>query len=237
MLDRDTDRVLGAILRPGHYRALVNTFRVQSHPVDALRRYVFGTGAYPWDQTVRTPIGVVGVRLHHPHDARTLNEIFCRLDYGRGGERVVVDLGANIGLASLFFLTRRPDSVVYAVEPVPTNIARLRDNLVDFSDRLHLDTRAVGVTTGPASFLVEDTGRYGGLAAYVDLDQGRPITVECVAIAPLLEEILDREGAIDLVKIDTEGSEAALVSAIPASLRPHIGSIIWEQRNATIGRL
>ncbi len=141
---------------------------------------------------------------------------------------MVVDIGANIGLASLFFLTRRPDTVVHAAEPVPRNGERLRANLADFAERVHLDTRAVAPAGGRAQFFVEDSGRLGGLREFVPHDRGENITVDCVAMGDYLEQVLDAEGRIDLVKIDTEGSERALVAAIPAHLRQYIAHIVWE---------
>lgn len=234
LLGRDSRRVLLAATRPAHYRAALNTVRVYRRPVEGMSRYLGESGAYPWSPQLRTPTGVIAPTLHGPQDVRTVNEIFCRLDYGRGGQRVVVDLGANIGLSALFFLTRRPDCVVHAVEPAPVNQTRLRANLAPYADRVHLDHRAAAPHGGHADFLVESTGRLGGLAAYTGARVGSTITVETVAVADLLAGVLEREGRIDLVKIDTEGSERVLVDAIPAEQRARIGAIVWENNDGTV---
>jgi FkbM family methyltransferase len=176
---------------------------------------------------------VVTPTLFGRQDVYTLNEIFCRLDYGRGGQRVVVDIGANIGLASLFFLTRRADAVVYGVEPVPRNIERLSANLADYSSRFRLETRAVAPSGGKAKFFVEDTGRLGGLREFSSREGGQEIIVECLPIAEYLQAVLDAEGHIDVVKVDTEGSERPLIAAIPENLRQHIGEIVWENNDGT----
>lgn len=216
-----------------HYRALARTFRVQSSPLEALARYLIGRGEYPWRPTVRTPMGPATPTLFSRQDVYTLNEVFSRLDYGPGGQRVVVDIGANIGLASLFFLTRRPDAVVYGAEPVPRNIERLRTNVAPYADRFHLETRAIALNVGQAQFFVEESGRLGGLREFVPHDRGQNITVDCLPIAEYLRSVLDAEGHIDLVKIDTEGSERALVDAIPPDMRQHIGQIVWENNDDT----
>lgn len=234
VLGRDAGRVFHALGRGDHYLAVARTFRVHQNPVDALSRYLVNRGRYPWTPTVRTPLGPVHPTIYSQQDVFTLNEIFCRYDYGSGGPRIVVDLGANIGLASLFFLTRRADSVVYASEPVQRNLDRLRINLDPFVGRFHVDERAVSTRSGQADFLVEETGRLGGLSEFSDGREGDTITVDCVPIAELIGGILEREGRVDLVKIDTEGNEKVLVDAIPSGMRSSIGAIVWENNDGTV---
>jgi FkbM family methyltransferase len=161
-------------------------------------------------------------------------EIFCRRDYGDGGGEIVVDLGANIGVASLFFLTRRRDARVYCYEPDPRNSERLRGNLERFADRYELAEAAVAVESGRVKFLQEHTGRYSGIAA-ISNRAGSEIEVESVAIADVIERVLVREGRIDVLKVDTEGNEAELVRAIPPSQSARIREIYFET-NAPDGR-
>jgi FkbM family methyltransferase len=233
IMGRDASKLARAARRTNTYKAVGRTFTVCGQPVQMLSRYLFDVGVYPWSPTLNTATGQVTPTLYSQADVLTVNEIFCRHDYGSGGERVVVDLGGNIGLAALFFLTARPDSVVYSAEPVPRNIARLRANLADFDDRFHLDTRAVSTTGGEAEFLIEATGRLGGLAEFSSR-AGQPITVDCVPIADYLEQILDTEGGhVDLLKVDTEGSEGPLIAAIPVGIRRNIGTIVWEDHGRT----
>jgi hypothetical protein len=52
------------------------------------------------------PLGRIEVTLADRHDLQTVNEVFCRRDYGSSAHRTVVDIGANVRLATLFFLTR-----------------------------------------------------------------------------------------------------------------------------------
>jgi hypothetical protein len=82
------------------------------NPLSALARYVTNRGTYPWRPKLRTPMGTIEVTLVDRHDLLTVNEIFCRWDYGSQARRVVVDIGANVGLATLFFLTRSTDAQV-----------------------------------------------------------------------------------------------------------------------------
>ncbi len=218
-------RVLRALAGPQHYRALANMARVYPDPRDALARYLWGAGDYPARVAVRTPAGVVRPCLYTGHDMLTLNEVFCRLDYACGADpRVVVDIGSNIGLSALYFLTRRSRPVCYLYEPDPRNVARLRDNLAEYADRWTLDEVAVAAAGGRVRFGTEPTGRYGG----VGVAGTNVIEVDCVAINDVLEHALVREGRIDVVKLDTEGLEVATVRAMDPALLRHVGAIFME---------
>lgn len=64
------------------------------------------------------------------------DEIFVDEVYLRGGivlkeDAVVFDVGANIGMFSLFVGARCPSAQVYAFEPVPEVFARLKQNVED----------------------------------------------------------------------------------------------------------
>ena len=230
MRPTDRRRLRRGLTRAQSYRSLVAMARVSTEPVSALRRYVdSGHGEYPWTTTLRTPVGRVSVTLPHSHDVRTVNEVFCRHDYGSGVPRVVVDVGANIGVASLYFLSRDPQVRVHAYEPVPANLTALRTNLAPFADRVVVDERAVSPAGGPAEFLIEDVGRYSGLAEFYEHDlERRSVVMETVALADLLDAVFEAEGRIDLLKIDTEGSEAALVAAIRPDQWARIGEVRYE---------
>lgn len=222
---RSPRRIARALAGPQHYRALVNMLWTYPRPLDALARYLLGRGRYPARVAVRTPAGVVRPTLYSAHDMLTLNEVFCRLDYAPEGDpRVVVDVGSNIGLSALYFLTRRARPFCFLYEPDPRNTARLRENLSGYADRWELTEAAVAAAAGRVRFGTEATGRYGG----VGVDGTGAITVDCVAVNDVLERALTRRGFVDLVKLDTEGLELDTVRAMDPALLHHVGQIVME---------
>ena len=223
---RSGHRIWAALGERQHYRALANMVRYYARPVDALLRYVVGRGTYPARVEVRTPLGRVRPQLYSRHDMLTLNEVFCRLDYAlERPARVVVDLGSNIGLSALYFLTRQARPFCYLYEPDPRNVTRLRDNLADYTGRYELTEAAVAARAGRVRFETEPTGRYGRVA---DVTDAAAITVDCLAINDVLERALVRSGTIDLVKIDTEGLELDTVRAMDPALLRHVRAIVFE---------
>lgn len=235
LLGRTPQRLVAAPFRPVNYAMLRKVLRVVGSPVEFLRRYAFRAGTYPWDLVLRTPLGAVEVRLYSRHDLFTVAETFCRGDYDATDPEVVVDVGANIGLVSLYFLTRRSDCWVSCFEPDPVNIPRLTHNLRAFADRFEVRELALADVAGTVEFVQEETGRYGGLPAY-STRPGRRITVEAVTPA-VLRAVLARHHRVDLLKISTEGSEPSVIEAIPDDVRIGIGTILYKDRVARVWRL
>ena len=226
ILDRDPMRIVRAPFEVRHRAALRNLLRVVEPGPEALARYLSQRGGYPWEIGLRTPTGRVRATLYSRHDLLTVNEVFCRGDYGFQAPRLIVDVGANIGLATLFWLSRRPDAKVYCYEPDPVNVERLRRTLRGYEDRYVLAQAAVGAVAGRARFAAD--GRYGKLSETGELE------VEVVALAPEIARIEAAEGRrVDLLKIDTEGSERELVAALGSSRRPEV---VWEDNAGLVRR-
>jgi FkbM family methyltransferase len=213
------------LLRPRNYLALWRMRRVYPDLRESASRYLFGTGQYPWACPLRTPAGIVAPTLYGRDDAWTVNEVFCRQDYAVDGSiRAVVDVGSNIGISALYFLTRNPHCRAWLYEPVPRNVERLRANLAGYEDRYALREVAIAEREGRAEFGIEDSGRYGGLG----VRGADTIEVTCLAINDALEEVLDGVPAVDVLKIDTEGTELAIMGAIRPELLRRVRLVYLE---------
>ncbi len=224
--NRSWRAVRRAPLQSGHYRALAGMVLSYPHFWQCLYRFLTGGGRYPYRCRIRTPLGEVAPLLRTSHDLSTVNEIFCRRDYEASSTlRVAVDVGANIGIASLYFLTRNDSARVYAFEPNPANIPQLRENLRGYEDRLSLEQVALHVRDGAAAFSVEPTGRYGRIA---DSAGSSTIAVTCREINDALREVIAREGEIDMLKIDTEGTELELVETLAGDVLDATATICYE---------
>ncbi|MFH9427482.1 amino acid adenylation domain-containing protein [Streptomyces sp. NPDC017615] len=86
-------------------------------------------------RTAGRPLNVEDIAGINPHETRYLfDEIFVQQTYLRGGitlreDAVVVDVGANIGMFSLFVDRACPGARILAFEPLPEAHARLTENL------------------------------------------------------------------------------------------------------------
>ena len=222
-------RPVGVILRSlvgrQHYEALAGMARTLPQFADCFSRYLLGRGSYPFQVAIRTPSGRIRPTLYSHADMLTVNEVFCRLDYRVPDDlKVAVDIGSNIGLSALYFLTRNRSSRAYLFEPVPRNIERLTGNLAAFRDRYALSPVAIADRSGDAAFGVEPSGRYGGLT----VEAREHIKVRCLHVNEALSGILGKEREVDVLKIDTEGTEWQIVQCIAPEIRERIGLILLE---------
>ena len=127
----------------------------------------------------------------------------------------VYDIGANVGLHTLFY-SHVADRVV-AFEPAPAAFARLSDN-IRLNNRTNITTMNVALSdrTATLDFLDNGVGQTGTLITSATHAQGfRKIQVP----AHRLDD-LDLP-APDLLKIDCEGAEMQVLRGAEATLRKH----------------
>lgn len=150
-------------------------------------------------------------------DAVTLHEVFIDAEYQAVLQfaphkvRGILDLGANVGLASRWFLQAWPSAQIVAVEPNPGNVKLLRRNLqvVGHDSTPHRVFHAfVGGWSRDAVLQTRGEGfaNEGKLSSDAPIG-GQPM-VPVLTPAQLLEAT---ELQIDLVKIDVEGAEQELL--------------------------
>jgi FkbM family methyltransferase len=124
---------------------------------------------------------------------------------------VILDVGAHIGLATLFFRAKYPDSWIVSIEAHPTTARRLRQNVRGLGNVCVLE-RALAGETGIAELYPADATVSSSL---LPRGRGRPVTVKTSTLPALLAELdVDR---VDLLKLDIEGAEWSAL-AVPGAL-------------------
>jgi FkbM family methyltransferase len=222
---RDWFSLRYVLARKETYVALVRAFRVFDQPFSVLRDELFSSSLHRDRLSVRTPIGRVQIRLNGPVDMSTVMGVFCREDYRLDRDaRIIMDIGANIGIASLYFLTRSSKPFVYAYEPVPGNIQTFRENTLAYSSRCKLFRTAVAGRSGTGSFGIEPTGKFGGFK----LAAAARIEVPCTSINDELERVLSEHGRVDCLKVDVEGTETEILSSIDLHFWDRINCVYAE---------
>lgn len=155
-------------------------------------------------------------------DVWTYHQVFVLAEYAFEARdpAVIVDAGANIGLASVLFANRYPNARILAIEPERANFELLVRNVAAYPnvapvhaalwhERTTLRMHDPGL--GAWGFMTSELG---------DGDEVRTVTVE-----QLLEEFrLDR---ISILKIDIEGAEKE-VFAHSAGWIDKVDSVIVE---------
>jgi FkbM family methyltransferase len=145
-------------------------------------------------------------------DVACFEKVFISKEYSLPFEyspQVIVDAGANVGMATLYFASRYPTARILAIEPEPKNFEMLQRNCAGLSNVV-----LVQAALWPAQrrLTISDDG-FGEWAYSVTEQSTTESTNELSAIT--IEEILRKLSVnrIDLLKLDIEGSERELFSA------------------------
>ena len=136
---------------------------------------------------------------------------------------VVLDIGANIGIASTYLSRRFPQAKIFAFEPVPSNFGLLTKN-IEALGNVRPIMKALGAKDGSFEMFVSDTeSNLGGYSFHeAGSNVGRRIRVEVREARSMMRE-LGIESA-DVIKIDTEGAEYDIVTNLG---RDFLGNVKW----------
>ena len=144
----------------------------------------------------------------------------------------VLDVGANTGLFSLLAARRSPSVTVHAIEPVPRVFAMLESNV------------ARNQLTNVSCHRLALSDEQGTVAMYVPEDDipvmssllpnWRPGSDRIHVDAQTLDQFVTRLGLtdVDVIKIDTEGTEHAVLAGAQATLSTQRPFVICEVLSA-----
>jgi FkbM family methyltransferase len=138
-----------------------------------------------------------------PEHTRCLLQIFLG-EYSIGLKRrpkVILDLGANLGYASIYFALRYPSATVYALEPDPQTYRKLVRN-TKWLKRIVPVQVAVTNQNGTTTFYHSESSISSSLVK-------RKNSVEVNVPCTTLESFMRDHGIAyaDLIKFDVEGAE------------------------------
>lgn len=156
-------------------------------------------------------------------------EIFVNNDYLFRTEKnnpIIFDCGANIGLATLFFKLRYPNSIIKAFEPNPNSFSLLKKNIdTNKLDGIEIFNVALSNKCEKINFFISDNPESLRGSIYESRGKGGGILIQSNKVSDYLGEF-----EIDLLKIDVEGAEHEIIEDILESKNIHgkINSLIIE---------
>lgn len=135
---------------------------------------------------------------------------------------VILDCGANVGFASLYFASRYPSARIYALEPDPGTFRRLEANTLD-ADNVVAIARALAAQDGAIPFFSSPASVSSSLTRRSS-DQ-REISVDAVSLGSLMGSL--GLTAVDVLKLDIEGAEFSVLENAGEALRA-VGAVVAE---------
>jgi len=143
--------------------------------------------------------------------------------------KVIVDAGANIGLASIYFANRTPGAAIFALEPEATNYRLLRANVAPYPRITPLNLALSGANERIDLF--DGRGGHTRFRTFGTAAEGdrRRCVVQGITMDALMAQL--KVDIVDLLKLDIEGAEKDVfdtcaawidrVDAIVAELHEH----------------
>jgi len=175
------------------------------------------------DRTIRVRGDVLLTYRLNRGDLQSLREVWMDEHYRLPPNvrtDTLVDLGASIGMTSVWFAKNYRCRHVLAVEPSAANARVARQNLRQNRITADVIQAAVGPSDGVTRFTAHEHSNLGRTFTEVGVEVGMVS----------MESVLQRLGEakrLDVLKIDIEGAEEALLSGDIRWLE-HVGCIIAE---------
>ncbi len=144
-------------------------------------------------------------------DVPTYKKIFVDQEYDflmAPPPKAIIDAGANIGLASIYFANKYPDAKVVAIEPEQSNFELLQKNVAPYSNIVPLQA-ALWNANEEINLIDPGLGKWGFMTATKDAPENLKgdtrHTVRAMTVDRVMSEFkLDK---IDVLKVDIEGAE------------------------------
>jgi FkbM family methyltransferase len=163
-----------------------------------------------------TEVGVVrcaGFRVSYRHARSiytTFKEVFIGEDYyfeDLPTQPFIMDCGANIGMATLFFRRLRPHAQIVAIEPSPSSLDLLTRNLRENEiEGVRVVEAALSDRDGTATFLEKYPSGVSNR-----LSNDGQVSVQTLRLSALLDH------PVDLLKVDVEGMEVLVLEELEHS--------------------
>ena len=186
-------------------RARANIFYVA---VQLGARRILGRPGERWHTLrVRVADTEFAVAVSDHGELQVMRDILLDEDYSLGSlppPRLILDVGANIGLAALYFRAQYPDAEIVAIEPDPASFAKLEHNVAADARIRPVNAAAAAeagelLLTRPAGYSIASSLKRSGS------DGDAYARVRAATLDVLCDEL--GLSAIDLVKLDVEGAE------------------------------
>lgn len=149
-------------------------------------------------------------------DVQVYRQVFVDKEYeflAPTPPQVIIDAGANIGLASVYFASRYPDARIIAIEPERSNFELLKANTAAYPGVVPVQA-ALWNKNEELDLIDPGLGKWGFMTDRRDHAEHLPGTARHAVAAMTVDKLMADFGLrkIDILKIDIEGAEREVFS-------------------------
>lgn len=141
-------------------------------------------------------------------DSKTFDQVFIaehQAVYLENEPKVIFDVGANIGLASILFANRYPQAQIIAVEPERSNYELLCRNVAPYPN---IKTIECGVWYRDSWLTISNPDDEKWAMQVIESTESSDDRIQGFSLLTLMERF--SVSTIDLLKVDIEGAEVEL---------------------------
>ena len=138
--------------------------------------------------------------------------------------KVILDIGANIGITSIYLTKKFPNSKIFSFEPLLENYDILKKNTENYKN-IKVFNFGLGKKDETLDiYLSDDSENFGGGSFFPEVGgtSNRKVKCEIKNIQDTLVELDMKE--VDLIKIDTEGAEFDILTSLN---KKYLKSVKW----------
>jgi len=212
----------------------------------ALRQlYEQGINIVPVGDEVYAVSAGIRIRLQHREEIQVLREVLIAREYNFVSNKdiLVIDIGMNSGITTLFLASRAYVKEVHSFEPFSVPLGRARFNIAqnpEFGQKVTVYPFGLSDKDGSLRVLVDSDTTIG--TSLAGLSQGHEETISIRGASAVLGPLLDHAKNLGLgvyLKIDCEGAEFNILRSLRADgLLKKVWAIAvewhkWQDRKAT----
>jgi len=136
---------------------------------------------------------------------------------------IIFDIGGNIGIASIYYANKFPNSKIYTFEPIKENFDILVKNTKPYKNIQPFNT-ALGDLDGEIEMNLSDNeDNFGGGSMYdVGIDTSKKVKVKIMKSSTFMEK--HQIQSVNFIKIDTEGAEYDILKSFDSSV---LNNVTW----------
>ena len=167
-------------------------------------------------------------------DRNVLNEILVYGDYSPKGfeikrNDIIVDIGAHIGIFSIYAGSKNPDGKVFSFEPLEENFKILKENIIlnNLQNTTPVNFACSNKSERRELFLTKSNNF--GETSFFGKNRENKVTINTINFKDFLREKNIKK--VDLLKIDCEGAEYEILFNLTSKDLTKIEKIVMEVHN------
>lgn len=188
------------------------------------------------DKSLISKIGNIRVRERYLTDFDVVTEVFVNNVYHMNilqNHAVVIDVGMNVGIVSLYFAGKEWVDEVYGFEPFPDTFEQALENFALNDDSIRSKIHPVNIALTDKEEEMEiavATENTGWRSIDTESSEGRKEKINCRTAAGEIGKIIEKNQDKKIIlKVDTEGGEFTIFRSLKeADLLRHIEAVVLE---------